>query len=69
MAHLSLPGALRFMVRMMLTPAPDLDAFEVERGFPKLTNPLLAHENSAWTSDAHAQRLHLLRPLNQRKTT
>jgi hypothetical protein len=48
------------MARMMLTRAPDLDAFEARRGLPQLANPQLAHENPAWARDAEARRLHLL---------
>jgi uncharacterized protein YbjT (DUF2867 family) len=61
MAHLSTFGALRFMVKMMLTPAPDLDAFEAQRGLPKLRHPQLAHESPAWVQDAAKRELHLLK--------
>ncbi len=61
MAHLSTFGALRFMVKMMLTRAPDLDAFEAQRGLPKLRHPQLAHENPAWVQDAGKRQLHLLK--------
>lgn len=59
MAHLSTIGALRFMVKMMLTRAPDLDAFEEQHGLPKLTHHQLAHENPAWVHDAEKRQLHL----------
>jgi hypothetical protein len=59
MTHMSTLGALRFMAKMMLTRAPDLDAFEVQRGMPKLRNPQLAHENPAWVQDAEKRQLHL----------
>lgn len=59
MTHMSTLGALRFMAKMMLTRAPDLDAFEVQRGMPKLQNPQLAHENPAWVRDAEKRQLHL----------
>ncbi len=62
MAHLSTIGALRFMAKMMLTPAPDLDAFEAQRGLPKLAHPQLAHENPAWVRNAEKRQLHLLKP-------
>jgi uncharacterized protein YbjT (DUF2867 family) len=68
MSHMSTIGALRFMAKMMLTPAPDLDAFEAQRGFPKLGNPLLAHENPAWVSDAEKRQLHLLKPAHTSET-
>ena len=35
-------GALAFMVKMMLTRAPDLDRWERERGHPVLEKPVLA---------------------------
>ena len=60
MGPLSLPGALSFMVKMMLTRAPDYDAFDRARFVPQITDPLLAHQNPQWVADAKAQQLHLL---------
>lgn len=56
----SMFGALRFMMKIMLTPAPNLDVFEHQRGTPKLNNPKLAHENPDWVKNAKQRRLHLL---------
>lgn len=62
MSHVSTFGALRFMAKMMLTSAPNLDAFERQRGLPVIVNPQLAHENSKWVNDAKSRRLHLINP-------
>lgn len=59
MTHVSTLGALRFMAKMMLTRAPDLNAYEAQRGLPKLAHPQLAHENPAWVRDAETRQLHL----------
>jgi DNA-3-methyladenine glycosylase I len=58
----------RIMAKMMLTAAPDLDAFEAQRGLPKIRNPQLAHENPAWVRDAEKRQLHLLRPTHTPET-
>jgi uncharacterized protein YbjT (DUF2867 family) len=68
MTHVSTIGALRFMVKMMLTRAPDLDAFEAQRGLPKLAHPQLAHENPAWVRDAEKRQLHLLKSAHTSET-
>ncbi len=52
-------GALAFMMKMMLTRAPDLDRWERERGHPILDAPLLAHESDEWRKAAE-QKLLLL---------
>lgn len=65
MTRISLIGAMRFMVRMILTPSPDLSQFEAVSGIPNLKRSQLAHENPAWIQDAQAQQLHLLSPLNR----
>ena len=54
-------GALAFMVKMMLTRAPDLDRWERERGHPVLEKPVLAHDSSEWREAAEKQQL-LLQP-------
>lgn len=41
-------GALRMMLATLLTPVPDLDRWEAERGHPALRAPLLAHESDEW---------------------
>ncbi len=54
-------GALAFMVKMMLTRAPDLDRWERERGHPMLEKPVLAHDSREWRESAEKQQL-LLQP-------
>ncbi len=68
MKKLSFGQALRFMVRMILTRAPNLEAFETERGYPQLARPILAHDYPAWVSDAEAQELHLFHTPPRRAT-
>ncbi|MGB0659816.1 MAG: NmrA family NAD(P)-binding protein [Mangrovicoccus sp.] len=53
-------GALAFMIRMMLTPAPSYRAEEAAEGFARLQSPMLAHENAQWRASAEAGGLHLL---------
>ncbi len=50
-------GALAFMMKMMLTRAPDLDRWERERGHPMLAAPLLAHESDEWRAAAEQELL------------
>ncbi len=52
--------ALAFMVKMMLTRAPDLDRWERERGHPMLREPVLAHDSRDWREAAEQQELLLL---------
>ncbi len=54
-------GALAFMVKMMLTRAPDLDRWERERGHPMLREPVLAHDSREWREAAEKKKL-LLQP-------
>jgi len=53
-------GALAFMVKMMLTRAPDLDRWERERGHPMLREPVLAHDSRDWREAAEQKKLLLL---------
>jgi len=53
-------GALAFMVKMMLTRAPDLDRWERERGHPMLREPVLAHDSREWREAAEQKKLLLL---------
>jgi uncharacterized protein YbjT (DUF2867 family) len=53
-------GALAFMVKMMLTRAPNLDRWERERGHPMLREPLLAHDSRDWREAAEQKELLLL---------
>ena len=52
--------AIGFLVKMMATPAPDLDAWERDRGYPLLRNPLLSQDNPEWRATAHRQQINLL---------
>ncbi len=52
--------ALAFMVKMMLTRAPDLDRWERERGHPMLREPVLAHDSPDWREAAEQKKLLLL---------
>ncbi len=49
-----------FMLRMMLTRVPNLDAWETNHGHPTITNPTLSHNNKDWMKAAQKQQLHLL---------
>ena len=53
-------GALAFMVKMMLTRAPDLDRWARERGHPILREPVLAHDSRDWREAAEQKKLLLL---------
>jgi len=52
--------AIGFLVKMMATPAPDFDAWERERGYPLLRDPVLAQDSPEWQRTAQRQRLNLL---------
>ena len=52
--------ALAFMVKMMLTRAPDLDRWARERGNPMLEKPVLAHDSREWREAAEKKELLLL---------
>ena len=54
-------GALAFMLKMMLTRAPDLDRWELERGHPMLKSPMLAYESDEWRTAAEQKQLLLQR--------
>lgn len=54
--------AFWLMLRTMLTRAPDLDAWESERGYPLLAQPMLAHDSEEWLVTAKQKRLALLNP-------
>ena len=53
--------ALAFAVRMMLTRAPNFEQWERERGYPILTEPVLAHDSGEWRKAAENKQL-LLTP-------
>ena len=54
--------ALVFMVKMMLTRAPDPDRWAREHDHPMLRDPLLAHESREWREAAQRKELLLLQP-------
>ena len=53
----SFASALWFIVRMLATPAPDLDAWEARRDYPSISRGELAHDNPAWVQAAKAGQL------------
>ncbi len=54
--------AIGFLLKMLATKAPDLDAWEHDRGYPLLRNPVLAQDNAEWRAPAERQRLNILTP-------
>ncbi|MEX0998865.1 MAG: hypothetical protein WD000_02740 [Thermodesulfobacteriota bacterium] len=53
-------SAAWLMLRTMLTPTPELDGWESERGYPLLKDPVLAHDSKEWLVTAKQNRLALL---------
>ena len=53
-------GAIRFLMRMLVTKAPDLEAWERERGYPLLDNPVQSQYSAEWRATAERQQLSLL---------
>ncbi len=45
---------------MLTTKAPDLDAWERDRGYPLLNNPVLAPDSAEWRVTAERRQLNLL---------
>ncbi len=58
-------GAVAFLVKMMLTRAPDPDRWARERGHPMLREQLLAHDSPEWCEAAERKEL-LLMPTSLR---
>ncbi|MGI9452447.1 MAG: NmrA family NAD(P)-binding protein [Geminicoccaceae bacterium] len=52
--------AIGFLVKMMATPAPDLDAWEHDRGYPLLSDPVLSQDSVEWRATAERRQLNLL---------
>ena len=52
-------GALSLALRILMTPAPDLDAFERDSGYPLLRNPVQAYDSAEWRASAERGQLHL----------
>ncbi|MDU8913179.1 NmrA family NAD(P)-binding protein [Aestuariicoccus sp. MJ-SS9] len=53
----SLPGAVGFMLRMLLTPAPDLRQLDSFEGHARLASPRGGHQNPRWQAAAAEGRL------------
>ena len=54
--------AFGLMMRMMATPAPDLDRWEARQSYPVIKNPVRSMEHDGWVAAASAERLFLLNP-------
>lgn len=52
--------AIGFLGKMLATRAPDLDAWERDRGYPLLENPVLSQDSAEWRATAERQQLNLL---------
>ncbi len=52
--------AIGFLLKMLATKAPDLDAWERDRGYPLLNDPVLAPDSAEWRGTAERQRINLL---------
>ena len=59
--------AFGFLLKMLAIKAPDLDAWERDRGYPLLNDPVLAQASAEWRATAERQQLNLL-PDVQSKT-
>lgn len=53
-------GALRLLLKTLVTRVPDLDRWEREHFLPRLAAPQLAHESAEWHASADRKRLFLL---------
>lgn len=49
--------ALKFVGKMILTRAPDVDRWERERGYPLLINPVPSSESDDWRAAAEGQKI------------
>ncbi len=56
-------GAFWFMLKTMLTRAPDLDRWESERGHPMLKDPVLAQDSPVWLASAEREQLLIQPPI------
>ncbi len=52
--------AIGLLLKILATKAPDLDAWEHDRGYPLLNNPVLAPDSAEWRVTAERQQLNLL---------
>ena len=60
LTHGSKWSAMAFVLRMLLTRAPDYDQWERVQGHPKLQAPVVATESDEWLASARNQQLNLL---------
>lgn len=56
----TLASAVMLLLRTLIMPAPNLDRWESERGYPLLADPVLAHDSDEWRTPAARHRLVLL---------
>lgn len=59
-------GALRLMMKMVVTRVPDLDQWEQNRDHPLIANGMLAQDNPDWLTTAERQQPNLLLPNSKR---
>jgi uncharacterized protein YbjT (DUF2867 family) len=52
--------AVGFLLKMLATKAPDLVAWERDRGYPLLSNPVPSQDNAEWRATAERQQLNIL---------
>ena len=55
-------GAIRLMLKTIMTRAPDLDRWESERGYSPPAGAVLAHDSDEWRTAAEQRQLALLGP-------
>jgi hypothetical protein len=60
MRDASMLGAIGFMVRMLLTPAPDFKKLAGFEGSARLSNPKAGHQTPEWQEAARREQLMLL---------
>ena len=60
LSHGSKWSAMAFVLRMLLTRAPDYDQWERMQGHPQLQAPVVATESDEWLASARNQQLNLL---------
>lgn len=52
--------AVAFLIKMLLTPAPDLAAWEKSQGYPMISEPQLAQESTEWRETAERGQFNFL---------
>ena len=53
-------SAIGFLLRMIATRPLDLDAWERDRGYPLLRDPVFCQDSAEWRATAERQQLNLL---------